>query len=330
MGNIAVIGAGIAGLACAGELTARGHRVRVFEKSRGLGGRAATRRTDGGTFDHGAQYFTARQPEFRALVEAWVGQGVAAPYAGRIVSVRGGETAALAGSHARYVGVPGMSAIGRALGSTLDVVRECTVTAVTPGENGWRVSWEDGGDYGFDAVIVAVPADQAADLLLTSPQLSGAAQSALLAPCWAVMAQYDAPLPCGFDAAFIDSPVLGWAMRDSSKPGRAAGERWVLHANADWSRAHLEDDAGSVATRLVAAFAQLVQGSQVPSRAVAHRWRYALSKGLSKGPNKDLGLGFLWDAGRALGAAGDWCADGRMEGAYLSGLRLGRTVAAAI
>jgi renalase len=322
MGNIAVIGAGIAGLACAGELTARGHRVRVFEKSRGLGGRAATRRTDGGTFDHGAQYFTARQPEFCALVETWLGQGVVAPYAGRIVSLRGGETAALAGTHARYVGVPGMSAIGRALGSALDVVRECTVTAVTPGESGWRVSWEDGGDYGFDAAIVAVPADQAADLLLASARLSDTARSAPLTPCWAVMAQYDAPLNCGFDAAFIDNPVLGWAMRDASKPGRAAGERWVLHATADWSRAHLEDDADSVATELTAAFARLTQQSQAPSRAIAHRWRYALSQGLK--------AGCLWDAQRALGAAGDWCADGRMEGAYLSGLRLGRTMAAAI
>ncbi len=57
--RIAVIGAGLSGLACATALQEAGHRVAIFEKSVGVGGRMSTRRVDtvlgGTTFDHGAQ-----------------------------------------------------------------------------------------------------------------------------------------------------------------------------------------------------------------------------------------------------------------------------------
>ena len=52
--RIAIIGAGLAGLSAARALTAAGHTPVVFEKSRGLGGRLATRRTEFGPIDHGA------------------------------------------------------------------------------------------------------------------------------------------------------------------------------------------------------------------------------------------------------------------------------------
>jgi len=56
--HIAVVGAGMAGITCARTLQQAGHQVTVFEKSRGLGGRMATRDSAFGSFDHGAQYFT--------------------------------------------------------------------------------------------------------------------------------------------------------------------------------------------------------------------------------------------------------------------------------
>jgi renalase len=69
--RVAVIGAGIAGLAAAQRLKRSGAVVTLFEKSREVGGRMATRRIDDLQFDHGAQYFTATGDGFDALVEQW-------------------------------------------------------------------------------------------------------------------------------------------------------------------------------------------------------------------------------------------------------------------
>jgi len=318
MARIAVIGAGIAGLAGARALADAGHQVRVFEKSRGPGGRMATRRTLHGSFDHGAQYFTVRDPGFQRTVQAWVADGIAAPYAGHIVRLDGGVAQPLDHDEPRYVATPAMPAACRALGAGLAVEFECEITAVTPGENGWRLSWRDGGESGFDAVVLAAPAVQAVTLCAAVPALANRIGAATYAPCWAVLARYATPLPVNFDAAFVTDAVLGWVMRDASRPGRVPGERWVLQANAAWSASHLESDAGTVAARVAAAFCAAAGVTAVPEEAVAHRWRYALSKGLH--------AGFLWDARHRIGACGDWCADGRIEGAYLSGIGLAATL----
>lgn len=322
MAKIAVVGAGIAGLSCARTLADAGHTVRVFEKSRGLGGRMATRRTAHGKFDHGAQYFTARDPAFRQVVAAWVAAGVAAPYTGRIVQIKAGVARPRVDAEQRFVATPVMNAACRTLATGLDVVLECPVTAVTPGEYGWRLSWDDGGESGFDAVALAIPAAQAVPLCAAVPGLAAQAAVASHAPCWVVMAHYAAPLPAAFDAAFVTGDVLGWVMRDASRPGRAAGERWVLQANAAWSQRYLEDDAAAVVPRILAAFHALAGGEAASAQAIAHRWRYALSPGLD--------AGCLWDAGHRIGACGDWCADGRIEGAYLSGAQLAATLLRAV
>ena len=109
--RIGVIGAGIAGLSCAELLQSAGHAVRVFDKGRGAGGRMATRRVASPAgdvaFDHGAQYFTTRDPRFAAAVTRWQQSGAVARWP-------------IAGDDA-WVGTPGMSAVVQALARPLSV-----------------------------------------------------------------------------------------------------------------------------------------------------------------------------------------------------------------
>lgn len=320
--RVAIIGAGMSGLVLARVLTGAGFGVRVLDKGRGPGGRLSTRRSaEGGAFDHGAQYFTARDPLFRALVDAWVADGVAAEWRGRIGTLTRG-TVTPAKEAVRYVGVPGMSAVAKALADGLDVRTGVRVERVAREGQAWRLTSETGEDLGLaEVVVAAVPAPQAVPLLTGAPALAAQAGTARMSPCWAVMAQFDAPVAVDLDGAFVEDSALSWVARDTSKPGRAAGERWVLHGSPEFSAAHLEETPEAMAPKLVEAFGQALGRDVRAVEAVAHRWRFAM-------PAPPLEASAMYDAALGLGACGDWCAGSRVEGAFLSGVALARRIAA--
>jgi predicted NAD/FAD-dependent oxidoreductase len=213
-----------------------------------------------------------------------------------------------------------MSAIGRLLAQGLDVQHERAVTTLAQRGDAWDVVGEHGHLLGtYDRVVAALPAPQAAPLLASSEALAALARSCTMAPCWAVMAAFEHRLPLDWDAAFVEDAPLAWIMRDASKPGRSTRECWVLHAGPVWTREHLEQDKSFVPAPLLDVFAQATGVTTRPVHAVAHRWRYAL-------PEEPLTLPYLLDETRGLAACGDWCGGPRVEGAWLSGHTLGRTL----
>jgi hypothetical protein len=318
--RIAIVGGGLAGLSCAQRLQAAGHAVEVFDKGRGPGGRICTRHDDtAGRFDHGAQFVTTREPEFEAWVSELVlgGQAVRATWRLR----RPGHAAE---APAQFIGTPGMSALPAALAVGLTVHRSTRVTALGRQSDGWQLTLEEGAETGpFDVVVVAVPAPQAVTLLApVAPELAGRAATARMAPCWAVMAAWDEALGLAADAWEAEHPVLAWAAREGAKAGRAPGERWVLHASAAWSEAHLEDPAPHVEAALLAALAQVAgQPLPAPTHVRAHRWRYARV-------TTPLGVDGLVDPALGLAACGDWCRGSRVEDAWLSGWRTAQLIQA--
>lgn len=316
--SVAIVGAGIAGLACARTLAAHGVAARLFDKGRVPGGRLATRRAevDGHPvgFDHGAQYLTARGALFRATLDAvdarpWI-------------------------EGHRRVGVPGMSAIPRALADGLAITLGREVVEIAGAPQAWTIRHatprRPGGVPGldvteegpFEAVVVAVPAPQAAPLLAaTAPGLCDALEPVRMAPCWTLMAAFRAPLDLP-DHLRPERGPIAWAARDSSKPGRdPAVECWVVQAGAAWTREHLEMAEPEARAALLAEFGRLAeQALPEPAHAAAHRWRYALVE-------RPAGVPFLWDAARGIGAAGDWCLGPRAEAAAESGTALATAMA---
>ena len=303
-----IIGAGMAGLACARALAGAGHPARVLDKGRGIGGRVATRRVarDGGElrFDHGAQYITARDPGFAALLDG---------------------TAAVArwddgGAHPPHVGQPGMTALPRALAAGLDVTQGAEAVAIHRAGAGWRVATAD-GDIAADRVVVTVPAPQVAGLLGADhplvPELSGVA----LAPCMTLMAAFPIGAPAPFVSHKPAEGPLAYIARDSSKPGRpGSAVTWVAQAGPDWSAAYLDHDTADIARRMLPLLCAAIGADpDTALHADAHRWRYARV-------TAPLDRPFLRDASGTLHLGGDWCLGPRVEAAWASGTAIARDI----
>jgi hypothetical protein len=313
--QVAVIGAGMAGAACARTLTDAGWSVRVFDKGRSVGGRMAQRRVAAGTFDHGAQYLSAREPTFASVVSRWRKLGLAADW----------PEASSAGGDPVLVGVPAMNAPVKDLLTGIEVTAGLRVARIESVGGGWVVRGEDETDHGpFDALVLAVPAPQAVDLLATVAQGRAAELvpqlgAVRMAPCWSAMATFEDILPLRA-ATLRGKDDIVWAARNGSKPGRDGRECWTVHAGPAWSAANLERRPEEVAPDLLRAFAMLAGiDPPVPVHLEAHRWRFALVE-------RPLGRPCLHDPALRLGLCGDWCLGPRVEAAYLSG----RAMAAAL
>lgn len=307
----AVIGAGMAGLACAQALAAAGQPVRLFDKGRGPGGRMATRRTvfQGRelSFDHGAQYFTARHPEFCSAVERWVQSGHVSAWSPRRAPGLPEE--------AWYVGQPTMNAILREMAEPLDVSWSAQVTEISGTPKNWWLQFEDGLEEGpFNQLVVAIPAEQAAALLAdTAPTMAAAARSVQSLPCWTAMLAYDRPLNLPIDVIEPRGApgLLAWAARNNSKPGRAGPETWIVQASADWSSRHVEETPDAVAEAMAGYFCEKTQTPR-PDYLAAHRWRYARV-------SEPVGEPCLLDPDLGIATCGDWHLGPRVEAAWLSG-----------
>ncbi len=172
-----------------------------------------------------------------------------------IVSIDQGTIAEFAEPRERYVGVPAMNAIAKALAAGLEVRTNVTVQAITRTENGWQLTDNTGQQHGpFELLLsTRAPIQSRALLGSHSAALDQKLSSIVMDPCWTVMLQTAEPLAAAFDGAFVRSSPLSWIARNSSKPSRsAAADCWVLQASGAWSREHLEEPADAIAGTLTA------------------------------------------------------------------------------
>lgn len=325
--NIAIIGAGIAGLACAEAALQNGHKVTLFDKGRGAGGRLSTRRasTDQGDlhFDHGAASFLAESAAFQQQTETWRNAGWISEWAARHQTIENGVAGAVA-TRTQYVGQPHMNSLVKALAEAKNVHFSHRVSGLERDGHKWHVSFGTGRDEPFecDHVVLAIPPEQAGELLETCHKdWSDQALACPSAAVWSVMLGYDAPLNLPFDTASITGSGLGAIYRNQTKPERQPrGECLVLHATTDWSMAHLDDDPFDIAHSLETEFEELTgQSLPQPVLRMAHRWKYGLN-------TRPLGLPFLSDADMGLSVCGDWLLGAGVEEAWCSGNGLGKNL----
>jgi predicted NAD/FAD-dependent oxidoreductase len=318
---IAIIGTGIAGLSAAQALHKEGHAVHLFDKSHGCGGRMSSKRSDAGALDLGAQYFTARDRRFVDQLQQWQAEGCVKEWAPLLYNYRAGELTPSPDEQTRWVGVPCMGAITRAMLGDLPKTFSCRISDVFRGEQHWFLHDTEDCDHGpFSHVVIAVPAPQANALLTTvAPKLANVAAGVKMEPTWAVALAFDTPLETPMQGCFVQDSPLDWLALNRSKPGReSTPDTWVLHATSNWSKQHIGLSKEQVIEHLHGAFAELL-GCAMPAPifTLAHRWLYAR-------PTTAHEWGALADADLGLYVCGDWCLSGRVEGAWLSGQEAAR------
>ncbi len=310
--KIAVIGAGFAGATFVSQLDALAdHDVTVFEKSRGIGGRLACRRAGTASFNHGAQFITARSKSFQSFLAPHVEAGVLEDWRPKVVTLGpGGKPYKRSWYEPHYVAQPGMNEICKVLLEQANVVRERRVTRLSMYDGAWRLEDDNDTVLGdFDWVVSTTPAPQAVQLL---GEAGGMLNSVALSSCFAMMLWLSEEVT--WDAAVVKDSPITWMSTGPAVDGRY---NLVVHTDSDWAETHLEEPLPEVARQLLDAFRQLVDVEVCDYQV--HRWRYARTA-------TPLDQPYWIEPELRLAACGDWCLGDRVEDAFSSASALSQRI----
>jgi hypothetical protein len=311
MGTV-VVGAGMAGLAAARTLADAGHEVVVLDKGRGPGGRMATRRIEGATLDHGAQFFTVRSDAFGALVAPWLRDGLVFEWSRGFVD--GGD------GHPRYAVRGGMNALAKHLADGLDVRTSTLVFSIRPGAapGNWRVDLDDGTHIDADRLIVTCPLPQTFSLLVPAGiEMPETLWRTDYDRTLCLLAVLDRPSALGVPGGLQGEPGFTFVADNASK-GISQVPALTAHADPAWSEAHWDDEPADALQALLDRSALFLGDAMVLS-AQLKRWRFATPR--------TIWPDACWVAEPGtLACAGDAFAGPRVEGAVLSGLAAARAV----
>lgn len=315
MKRIAVIGAGLSGLVLARRLSDVAD-VTLFEKSRGVGGRMASRYAGDYEFDHGAQFFTARTRAFRQFLQPLVDEHVVANWKAEFADFDRDRMKSLrpwSDEYPHFVGTPRMNAIGKHLARGLDIRTETRIAEISRKNSTWELVDDAGKNHGgFDWLVLTPPPEQTAKLASDVPELVALCDKREMLACFALMLGFARPLDLPWQAARVGNADISWISVNSSKPGRNSAFTLLVHSTNAWASEHVDADKSRVSEHLLLE-ASAVCGTDLRAadHCGLHRWRYA-NIDRHSGPN------YYIDDGAGLAACGDWFVRGRIEAAFTS------------
>lgn len=337
MWDVVVIGAGLSGLTAARQLHEFGYTVLVVDKSRGLGGRLATRRVNEQPIDHGCRFLQPGLANDFSLLDDLLAAQIIQPWRPQVLTLNQRDQI-VAAPHAEtyYISPAGMNTVAKALAEGLLIQRPCQVTDVLPIPNGWQIKAEttpaNAEPIQARAVVMAIPAPQILPILESAqaqlPALTewlNQIEPVQFDPVITVMAGYapdtdtrpnfQASGPDGWMFSGHDTSIVRWAALDSSKRPRAETPVVVVHSGPQFAAlflaAQILEPAGQ--ELLDAASEKLGDWLKTPAWKQVHRWRYGFVT-VPSGSNVVSAK-----AVPTLVGCGDWCGGYDAQAAVASG-----------
>lgn len=313
--SVAVVGAGLAGMAAARTLADAGHSATLFERHDHAGGQVSTLIKAGHRFDHGHAAFSVTDERFARVARAW--------WLERLITTWNPRRSTLSGEvepvKALLTAVPTMAALASRLVLDLDVRTSTEVTHLRRLDARWTLSSGALSLGEYDALILAVAPSEARSLLgAQSPDLIEQLEPVQTGPQLRLLAAFDESLGLEWDFATNSIGPIRFLYRDSSKAERTdTAERWVFQASTQWSERHQHDPADQLAQQLLdAAFATTGARPTSPRFLTTHLWPNGYI-------NHPLGEPCLYEPNQGIALCGDWCLGPGLENAWLSGVAAG-------
>ncbi|MEQ8821332.1 MAG: FAD-dependent oxidoreductase [Sumerlaeia bacterium] len=318
-----IVGAGMAGLAAARVLHDAGIEVVILEKSRGVGGRMATRRLGDppARVDTGAQYISAKSPEFQALIDECLAAGAAKVWTIGIPDDHGGRK----NSHPRYVGADGMTAIPKHMAHGLEIHYEERLAKAAVDGDRWAVKTETGARFTANAMILTPPVPQALDIAAQGtvpldPEAQAILSRVTYDPCIATLLLLDQPsvLPDPGGMTILETEPIVW-VADAFKKGISERPCLLVHAGPRWSRDNFDDNDAHI-VRLMTEVCRPYLGEANVTASQVRRWKFSVPQNRPSVPM------LVGHAEPPLLFAGDAFGGAKVEGAFLSGLAAARAL----
>ncbi len=313
--KIAIVGAGISGLTLA-SLLEKYSEVSVFEKSRGVGGRMATRYTDDYEFDHGAQYFVAKTTKFKNFLVPFLETGVVNVWRAKFAEIENDKVLNYRqwnNEPTHFIPTPKMNGLCKTLAKSINVFLNHQVINIEKKDSKWHLDFANQKSHGpFDWIILSAPAEQTAGLAPSYTSFKSELANIKMLPCFSLMLGYSNQLMLPWDVAVIKDNLLSWIANNSSKPLRTKKNSLLVLSSNLWAQENFNEADDIIKGKMLDKVVQIIGNNVFPPKHIQlHRWRYANC-------TRREGQKYFIDPNNQLAACGDWCIKGRIEAAFSS------------
>ena len=307
MKKIAIIGTGLSAIFSAIHLRKNTDlEINLFDKARGLGGRLATRRAEGGKFDHGAQYFSIERINNLPEIQMLINEGV-------INNIEDKDI---------YFSPDGMTNIAKKLLIDFNIFKEHKLVSIDKENENYKLFFENGSTFNSDYIIMSCPMPQSLEILNKSKidydnNLIKALEDLNYFPCIVVMIKSEIKLSnldkhIGTD---VDSKNISWIGDNYGKKVSSIENYYTIQCSPEFSYENFENEYDETNKKLKHEMEKIFGSNyQILSN---HKWRYSIPKNFYQGDNS-----LVINQKNFLGLCGDIFTNGRFDGAITSGLSI--------